>query len=304
MAQGETRCFVAATKITSQSTPPTGPAVSSGSSFHIALRVLPEQQRLAMSEIYAFCRAVDDIADGTGSRAERLAGLQQWRTDIAACYAGAAPPAQAGLTTQIGGFGLAQEDFIAIIDGMTMDVVADICAPDEATLDLYCDRVASAVGRLAVRVFGLDEVAGPMLAHHLGRALQLTNILRDIDEDAAIGRVYLPAEALHAAGIAPGEPHRIVAHPNLGQACMALLSKAQAHYDQADTVMAGCQPDLVRSPRIMSEVYHGILTRLAARGWGAPRTKVRVPRAQLLWIVLHYTIGRPGWFSRLAARPA
>jgi len=304
MAQGVTRCFVASTKIASQSAPPAGQAVSSGSSFHVALRVLPPQQRQAMSEIYAFCRAVDDIADGTGSRAERLAGLQQWRNDIAACYAGDTPPALAGLAPQIADFGLAQDDFIAIIDGMTMDVVADICAPDETTLDLYCDRVASAVGRLAVRVFGLDEVTGPALAHHLGRALQLTNILRDIDEDVALGRVYLPAEVLRAAGIAPDEPRRIVAHPNLGQACMAVQRRAQAHYDQADALMAGCPAQLVRSPRIMSEVYHGILTRLVVRGWGAPRVKVRVPRVQLLWIVLHYTIGRPGWFSRLVARPA
>lgn len=268
------------------------------------MRILPPEQRLAMAEIYAFCRAVDDIADEGGTQAERLAGLKQWCDDIAACYAGNPPSALAGLASQITRFGLVQDDFIAVIDGMIMDVVADIRAPDAATLDLYCDRVASAVGRLAVRVFGLEEKTGIALSHHLGRALQLTNILRDIDEDAERGRIYLPAEALSAAGIPLDEPLRMVAHPNLGQVCAALLRQAEAHYVQADALMAGCPPPLVRSPRIMSEVYHCILTRLAARGWDAPRVRVRVPRLKLLWILLRNSIRRPGWLSRTAARPA
>ena len=94
---------------------------------------------------------------------------------------------------------------------MEMDVAADIRAPDLATLDLYCDRVAVAVGRLSTRVFGMEEAPGGELAHHLGRALQLTNILRDLDEDAAIGRLYLPRELLVQAGIAghrTGRRHR------------------------------------------------------------------------------------------------
>ena len=103
-------------------------------------------------------------------------------------------------------FGLKREDFLAIVDGMEMDVPQDIRAPDMATLDLYCDRVASAVGRLSVRVFGLPEEDGIELAHHLGRALQLTNILRDIDEDAGLGRLYLPREALLHAGITSNDP--------------------------------------------------------------------------------------------------
>ena len=102
-------------------------------------------------------------------------------------------------------FGLQQADFLAVIDGMDMDVEADIRAPDLATLDLYCDRVAGAVGRLSIRVFGMEEAPGAELAHQLGRALQLTNILRDLDEDAAIGRLYLPRELLAQAGI---EHHR------------------------------------------------------------------------------------------------
>ena len=100
---------------------------------------------------------------------------------------------------------------------MAMDAERDIRAPDWATLDLYCDRVASAVGRLSVRIFGLTDERGVELAHHLGRALQLTNILRDIDEDASIGRLYLPREALAAAGVMTDEPHAAAADPKLAR---------------------------------------------------------------------------------------
>nr|WP_256503111.1 presqualene diphosphate synthase HpnD [Cupriavidus sp. WGtm5] len=267
-----------------------GPAASSGSSFHAALRILPAAQRQAMFEIYAFCRAVDDIADGGAPHAERLAALDAWRRDLGACYAGNPPAPLQPLCAQIRAFNLQQADFLAVIDGMTMDVVQDIRAPDAATLDLYCDRVASAVGRLAVRVFGMETDCGIALAHHLGRALQLTNILRDIDEDAAIGRLYLPAEALAAAGIATATPAAVAAHPSLGQACAAVAREAQAHYEQAEAIMARCPARQVRSPRIMAEVYHSILARLCAQGWRAPRQRVRLPRAQLLWIMLRHAI--------------
>ena len=133
---------------------------ASGSSFYTAMRILPRPQREAMFEIYSFCRAVDDIADDLGPRDPRRAQLQQWRGDIDALYSGAAPPPLAALAQAVREFDLKREDFLAVIDGMEMDVVADIRAPDCATLDLYCDRVASAVGRLSVRVFGMSAGRG------------------------------------------------------------------------------------------------------------------------------------------------
>ena len=157
---------------------------ASGSSFYLAMRILPKPQREAMYEIYSFCRRVDDVADDGGPRDRRLAQLQEWRADIDALYAGRPPAHLRELATAVRTFDLQREDFLAVIDGMEMDVVADIRAPDFATFDLYCDRVASAVGRLSVRVFGMEREAGLALAHHLGRALQMTNILRDLDEDA------------------------------------------------------------------------------------------------------------------------
>ncbi|PLP99289.1 presqualene diphosphate synthase HpnD [Cupriavidus pauculus] len=281
---------MAGTEIATPGAPLAGPAVSSGSSFHTAMRILPPSQRQAMFEIYAFCRAVDDIADGDTQHTDRLAALEDWRSDIAACYAGNAPAALRSLDEQIKAFNLQQQDFHAVIDGMIMDVVSTIVAPDAATLDLYCDRVASAVGRLAVRVFGLEEQPGIDLAHHLGRALQLTNILRDLDEDAEIGRLYLPAEALAAAGIPAGTPRAVIDHPAIDTVCRGIARDAQAHYDASAAIMARRPSRVVRSPRIMYEVYHEILTRLLARGWLAPRTRVRVNKAKLAWIVLRHAI--------------
>jgi len=188
---------------------------ASGSSFYAAMRILPREQREAMFQIYSFCRQVDDIADSDGPRPERLAALQQWRDDIDALYQGRPPARLRDYVPSVRRFDLQREDFLAIVDGMEMDVPQDIRAPDLATLDLYCDRVASAVGRLSVRVFGLARDDGILLAHHLGRALQLTNILRDVDEDAGIGRLYLPREGLLHAGITSDDPLKVMADPAL-----------------------------------------------------------------------------------------
>ncbi|MBN9011935.1 MAG: squalene/phytoene synthase family protein, partial [Rhizobiales bacterium] len=188
-------------------------ASASGSSFYAAMRILPRAQREAMFQIYTFCREVDDIADADGPREGRREALEQWRRDIDALCAGHPPERLKSYLPSVRTFGLRREDFLAIIDGMEMDVIGNIRSPDAATLDLYCDRVASAVGRLSVRVFGLPEGDCEGLAYHLGRALQLTNILRDIDEDAGIGRLYLPREALLAAGITGDDPDVVMREP-------------------------------------------------------------------------------------------
>jgi presqualene diphosphate synthase len=263
---------------------------ASGSSFYTGMRILPAAQREAMFEIYAFCRAVDDIADDPGAREPRLANLQNWRNDIGALYAGAARPQLAGLARAVKSFDLQREDFFAIIAGMEMDVVAEIRAPDHATLDLYCDRVACAVGRLSVRVFGTEREAGLALAHHLGRALQLTNILRDLDEDAAMGRLYLPREALRDAGIISTEPRTVLSHPLLGHACNVIVALAADEFEAAKAVMEQAPRRVVRAPRIMAEAYRLILDRLIARGFAPPRRPVRLPRAKILLIVLRNLI--------------
>ncbi|HEY3679479.1 MAG TPA: presqualene diphosphate synthase HpnD [Bradyrhizobium sp.] len=263
-------------------------STASGSSFYAAMRILPREQREAMFQIYSFCRQVDDIADSDGPRPERLAAIQQWRDDINALYQGHPPPRLQDYVGSVRRFGLKREDFLAIIDGMEMDIPQDIRAPDFATLDLYCDRVASAVGRLSVRVFGLPEIDGIQLAHHLGRALQLTNILRDIDEDAGIGRLYLPLEALLHAGITSNDPLKVVTEPALPKVCVTLIERARNHFEQADQIMKRNSRRVVRAPRIMSRYYRAILELLIARGFAAPRQPVRLNKAAKLAIILRY----------------
>jgi presqualene diphosphate synthase len=265
---------------------------ASGSSFYSAMRILPRSQRNAMFEIYSFCRQVDDVADSDRPRPERLADLKRWRADIEALYAGAPPPRVAGLLTPTRTFKLRKDDFLAVIDGMEMDAKADIRAPDLVTLDLYCDRVASAVGRLSVRVFGMGEQEGLRLAHHLGRALQLTNILRDLDEDAGIGRLYLPREALAEAGIAGDDPQTVLASSYLGKACVAIVDRVRSHFDEAGKIIAAAPPRTVRAPKIMAEVYGLILAGLLERGWSPPRRRIRVSRWRVLKIALSHLFGR------------
>jgi phytoene synthase len=263
---------------------------ASGSSFYAAMRILPREQREAMFQIYSFCRQVDDIADSEGPRPQRLQALQQWRADIDALYRGDPPARLRDYVASVARFDLRAEDFLAIVDGMEMDVPQDIRAPDMATLDLYCDRVASAVGRLSVRVFGLAEDDGILLAHHLGRALQLTNILRDIDEDADIGRLYLPREGLLHAGITSTDPLAVIADPALPKVCAPLVERARRHFEEADAVMARNPRRVVRAPKIMSKYYHAILDRLIARGFALPRAPVRLNKMARIAIVLRHAL--------------
>lgn len=262
---------------------------ASRSSFYTAMRILPAAQRNAMYQVYAFCRAVDDIADEGGARPERIAGLNQWRAEIAKLYdGGGTTELTRNLAAPIAEFKLQQADFIAVIDGMEMDARGDIHAPDWATLDLYCDRVASAVGRLSVRIFGVADRAGIALAHHLGRALQLTNILRDLDEDAQMGRLYLPSDALLHAGITDHAIGNVLAHPNLDAACLWVAQKARENFAQAEAIMAGEPRAGVRSPRVMAAVYAVILEKLMARSWAEPRLKASPSKRQILWAVMRH----------------
>jgi len=258
------------------------------SSFYRAMAILPRAQRDAMFEIYSFCRAVDDIADGEGSREEKTAALDLWRRDIRALYEGGHAGLAEGLIAPLRDFSFEQDDFHAVIDGMQMDVDEHIVAPDAQKLDLYCDRVASAVGRLSVRVFGLPEQDGVDLAYNLGRALQLTNILRDVDEDAGIGRVYLPRELLERAGLVDPKPEAIAEFEDLDPVCRPLLAQANGHFEKAAAIMAARPRAEIRAPMIMYLAYRAIWKRLDARGFGAPRTKIATPKLAVLGAFLRY----------------
>lgn len=263
----------------------------SGSSFYAGMRILPRAEREAMFAIYGFCRMVDDIADDQQTpRGQRGAALDEWVSGIEALYAGGDAGVAAFLADAIRDFDLQKDDFIAVIDGMRMDVDSDMRWPDFDTFDLYCDRVASAVGRLSVNVFGMDRAIGVALSHHLGRALQFTNILRDIDEDAGIGRVYLPIEALLYAGITPTMPEALVQEPQLDKAARWLVPYAQEHFVEAAKILKSKPKGHLVAPRLMESAYARLLHRMIAQGWNAPRQRVRTSKLRLVLALIRFSL--------------
>ena len=174
-------------------------------------------------------------------------------------------------------FQLRAEDFIAVIDGMQTDAETVVVAPDMAALDLYCDRVASAVGRLSVRAFGDASPAADRVAHALGRALQLTNILRDIKEDAARGRIYLPLEYLRDAGVPP-DPVAMLTAPGLPAVCDRLATLAHGYFREAWEAMDRCDRTAMKPARLMGATYDAILSALERRGWERLDERVSLPK--------------------------
>ena len=262
---------------------------AAGTSFYWAMRLLPQARREAMFAVYAFCREVDDIADSDDPPAVKRAELGRWRRDIEAIYARRMDTGLARLLAEAAAtYNLRREDFLAVIDGMEMDAAADIRAPALAELDLYCDRVASAVGRLSVRIFGSDAPAADRVAGALGRALQLTNILRDLAEDAARGRLYLPRELLSAQGITEREPQAVLSHLRLGNVCEQLAAIAERHFAEAKAAMRDCPRRAMRPAAVMGAVYHAILVRLRRRGWTDLDREVKLATPLKLWLALRH----------------
>jgi phytoene synthase len=263
---------------------------NAGTSFYQGMRILPPDRRAAMYAIYAFCRLVDDIADEPAPLEAKRAGLAEWRARIAAITQGTADDATTRvLLAATQKFALREADFLAVIDGMETDAESVVVAPTRAELDLYCDRVASAVGRLSVRAFGDATPGADVVAFHLGRALQLTNILRDLAEDAARGRLYLPREYLLEAGV-PLTPEAALASPNLPVVCTRLAAGAEAHFNAARAAMRRCNKRAMRPARIMADTYDAVLRALRRRGWDRPGDPISVPKWRKLLIALRALI--------------
>ena len=250
---------------------------AAGTSFYRGMAILPPDRRAAMYAIYAFCRLVDDIADEPALIEEKRQGLAAWRDRIAGLAHGVAEDATTRvLLPAMRRFALREADFLAVIDGMQTDAETMVVAPSEAELDLYCDQVASAVGRLSVRAFGDASSDADEVAFHLGRALQMTNILRDLGEDAARGRLYLPREWLDAAGV-PAEPGAALASANLAAVCRRGSAAAHAHFAQARAAMSRCDRRAMRPARLMAASYTAVLAEMDRRGWRRPAVRVSLP---------------------------
>lgn len=252
----------------------------SGTSFSLGMKILPEQPRNAMYAVYAFCREIDDIADEPGEEAGKRHGLQQWREEIEALYQG--HPTR--LTTRallpaVEAYDLPKQEFIELIEGMLMDVDLDFGRAerlDHAGLHLYCRRVAGAVGMLSIRIFGEPDATQFALA--MGDALQLTNILRDIGEDAEEGRLYLPMEMIRKEGIEADDPMEIVRDARFRPVCEAIAEEAAARFRDTDELLKQYDRQKLKPALVMGQVYRGYLERLMARGFRNPVEPVRMSK--------------------------
>jgi len=257
-----------------------------GTSFYWAMRLLPRAKREAMFAVYAFCRAVDDIADGELPPERKIAALGEWRQEIERLYEGRPEdPVARALALPVQRFGLRKQDFLAVIDGVEMDARGPIVAPPMAELELYCARVAGAVGCLSVRIFGAPQPAGDQLAAELGEAVQLTNLLRDIAEDAAVGRLYLPREFLAEAGV-PANAAVARDHPRLAEVCRRVAERAESRFRAADKTLAGLSRRDLKPARIIRAIYHRLLDRLQERGFAMIEPPVKLGRGEKLAIAL------------------
>jgi len=262
-----------------------------GTSFFWAMRRLGAERRRGVFAVYAFCRDVDDIADGDLPLDRKRALLEAWRREIALLYGGTCHhPITKALADPVRTFNLQQADFLAVIDGMEMDAAPRVRIADLSELYLYCDRVACAVGRLCVRIFGLGEDEGIRLSAELGMALQLTNILRDIVEDAGRDRVYLPADLLVEAGASGDGVEDVITAPKLPALCNDLAARAARHFGEAETIIAAAEADAVRPAVMMMQVYRRILEKLQRRGWHSLETDVGPTKLEKLMIAVRYGV--------------
>ncbi|MEM9169207.1 MAG: squalene/phytoene synthase family protein [Pseudomonadota bacterium] len=268
---------------------------ASGTSFGPGMAILPKPRRDGMHAIYAFCREVDDIADDDGlSRDERMARLAAWRDEIDRVYDGRPQfPAGAALLEPVRRFSLDKTEFVLMIEGMEMDADGPVVAPSLERLFAYTRRVAGAVGQLSMPIFGAP--AGPVadqFSLSLADALQLTNILRDVGEDAAIGRLYLPRELLDKHAV-PTDPARVVGAAGLATVGAELGDVAAEKFAAAREALAALDWRVLRPALLMMGVYEAYLKKLRLRGWDRIGEPLHMGKAEKLTIAARYALMPP-----------
>lgn len=261
----------------------------SKTSFGAGMRILSRERREAMYAIYAFCREVDDIADEGGARDEKMAGLAEWRHEIERVYAGAPQtPTGFALKDVVRRFDLAREEFILVIEGMEMDADGPVIAPSRDRLLAYTRRAAGAVGMLSMPVFGAprNKIADDF-ALSLGDALQLTNILRDIEQDAEEGRLYLPRELLEKHQC-PAMPADISNAQGLPMVRAELAAMAREKFAGTRKALRDLDWRILRPALLMMGVYERYLDKMTARGWANGQPRVTLSRYEKMAIAARW----------------
>jgi phytoene synthase len=261
----------------------------SKTSFGPGMRILSKPRRDAMYAVYAFCREVDDIADEGGTRDEKMAALKGWREEIGRLYEGKPEyPTGVALTEPVRAFNLSKDEFILMIEGMELDAAGPVIAPPLETLFAYTRRVAGAVGQLSMPIFGAPAgKASDDFAISLGDALQFTNILRDIEQDADEGRLYLPKEFLEKHGC-PMTPAGIVNAPGLPGVRAEIAAIAREKFARARAALKHLDWKVLRPALLMMGVYERYLDKMTARGWDNGQPRVMIPKHEKAMIAMRW----------------
>ncbi len=259
-------------------------AAQSGSSFYYSFRLLPPGRRRAITALYAFCREVDDVVDEVHDPAVARAKLAWWRTEVGAVYDGAPqhPVAQA-LVPVVRAYRLPREHFEAVIDGMAMDLAQQRYA-DFGDLERYCHRVAGVVGLMSAEIFGHAEASTAGFARDLGIAFQLTNIIRDVGEDARRGRIYLPQEDLARFSVSASAILRAREEPGFGALMAFEVERARAWYDRAMAQLAPRDRKAQRASLAMAAIYRTLLDEIARDGYHVLDRRIALTPLRKLWI--------------------
>ncbi len=261
----------------------------SGSSFFWSMRFLPKAKRNAMYTIYAFCRHLDDVVDGEAAMEEKLELINAWREELDNIYDKKAPLTDIGrrIYKNCMRFKLPKSELSELIDAISMDIPNPIRAPKMEELYRYCRGVAGVPGSLSLRIFGCqDEQIIDELSDNLGTALQLTNILRDVKEDAQAGRLYIPKELLLKAGITSEDPLSVVVDKNLAIAREELARIALAHFNKSDVLIKQLDKKSSRPVRMIERIYRRYFDIMQKRGWEIISPKPSVSKFQKISIAL------------------
>lgn len=259
-------------------------AASSGSSFYYSFLFLPEQQRQAVIALYAFCREVDDIVDSHAENAIKQAKLQWWRGEIDALFNGQAQhPISKALTPVIERFNLPREQFEEILDGMEMDLHIKRYASFK-DLSLYCHRVASVVGLLSAEIFGYRDRKTLKYAHDLGMAFQLTNILRDVYEDACSDRFYLPQDELRQFQVSETQIMQRENSENFVALMRFQTQRAQSYYDKAMAELPEQDRYPQRAGLVMARIYQSTLDEITADGYRVLQHRISLTPLRKFWL--------------------
>jgi len=257
---------------------------ASGSSFYYSFMFLPGDKRRAITALYAFCREVDDVVDECSDEQVARTTLNWWRSQVAEIYGGNPqhPVAQA-LVPVVQQFNLSREHLLEIIDGMEMDL-QQARYPDFKSLQLYCYRVASVVGLLAAEIFGYTDRRTQKYAHDLGIAFQLTNIIRDVGEDARRNRIYLPMDELQQFGVTAAEILNTKESENFHKLMAFQVDRAQRYYRQALEHLPEVDRKSQRTGLIMAAIYRATLEEVVASGCHVLKERVSLTPLRKLWL--------------------